>query len=184
MSVANRRLLFAVAAIGLLNIVALSGSALFQSYDAQTHLFFADHYRQAWFSPWEPKWFDGMWVLSYPPLVHQLIALVGAISDVELGYRIVQGAALLLFPLAIRQLAIEMVGPRCARRGWRPHGAPRPGAVSGPPRRGRRERGGLGRGTRPAACRRRRFRIHRALESSAPAWTGSCLSGASAAASW
>lgn len=110
----NRRLLCAIAAIGLLNVIALSAPALFQNYDSQTHLFFADHYRQAWFDPWNAKWFDGMWMFSYPPLVHQLIALVGLFADVELGYRLVQGAALLLFPVAIRQLAIETVGPRYA----------------------------------------------------------------------
>jgi len=29
------------------------------SYDANTHIFFAGHYAQHWFSPWNPKWFAG-----------------------------------------------------------------------------------------------------------------------------
>jgi hypothetical protein len=114
--VTDRRLLAAIVSIGLLNMVALWSAGLLQSYDAQTHLFFADHYLKAWWDPWEPRWFDGMWVISYPPLVHQLIAAIGAITDLDLGYRIVQAVSLLLLPVAVRQLALETVGPRYA--GW------------------------------------------------------------------
>lgn len=46
------------------------------SYDAYTHIFFADHYRRAWFSLWEPRWYGGFSVASYPPLCHQLLALL------------------------------------------------------------------------------------------------------------
>src|SRR5260370_19108298 len=108
----DRRLLIAVVSIGLLNMVALWGDGLLQTYDAKTHLFFADHYLRAWFDPLEPKWFDGMWVFGYPPLVHQLIAAIGSLIGLELGYRIVQALALLLFPVAVRQLAVEIIGPR------------------------------------------------------------------------
>ena len=113
---ADRRLFGAVCAVTLLNIIPLCAPALFRTYDAETHLFFADHYRQAWFSVWEPRWFDGMWVISYPPLVHQLIALFAAIFDMEASYRIIQGLALLAFPFAIYELARETLGRRYA--GW------------------------------------------------------------------
>ncbi len=43
----DRRLVIAVGSIGLLNMVALWGNGLLQTYDAQTHLFFADHYLRA-----------------------------------------------------------------------------------------------------------------------------------------
>src|SRR5437763_17195125 len=112
----DRRLAGAIVAVALLNAVPLFARTLFRTYDAETHAFFADHYRQSWFNLWEPKWFDGMWMLGYPPLVHQLIALVGMITDVETGYRIIQGLALLVFPVAVYQLARETVGRRHA--GW------------------------------------------------------------------
>ena len=112
----DRRLQIATCAVALLNIIPLGASTLFRTYDAETHLFFADHYRQAWFSLWEPRWFDGMWMVGYPPLVHQLIALLGFITDEETGFRIVQGLALLVFPAAIYALARETLGRRYA--GW------------------------------------------------------------------
>ena len=47
------------------------------SYDAYNHMFFGDHYRMDWWSLWEPRWYTGFPINSYPPLVHQLI---GALS--------------------------------------------------------------------------------------------------------
>ena len=41
-----------------------------------SHVFLADHYRRAWFSLWETRWYLGFSMASYPPLVHQLIALI------------------------------------------------------------------------------------------------------------
>ena len=56
------------------------------SWDASTHMFFADHYRRSWFALWEPRWFGGFSVSSYPPLVHQLLALLLLLTN-DVGAR-------------------------------------------------------------------------------------------------
>lgn len=105
------------------------------AFDTYTHVFLADHYRRAWFSLWEPRWYLGFSMASYPPLVHQLIALVswpagwlisflapgpeaypGAFTWVaeEAGFVLVLLGALALLPLALRAFARLFVGPRAA----------------------------------------------------------------------
>ncbi len=59
------------------------------SYDAYTHMFFADHYRRNWFNLWEDRWYGGFSIATYPPLSHQLIALPSFIVGVENSYKIV-----------------------------------------------------------------------------------------------
>ncbi len=103
------------------------------SYDAYTHIFFADHYRGSWWTLWEPRWYLGFSVASYPPLVHQLIALLswpisalitafapepepypGAFRwlGLEAAYVVLLLAVLCAFPLAVREFARVFVGPR------------------------------------------------------------------------
>jgi len=105
------------------------------AFDTYTHIFLADHYRQRWWSLWEPRWYLGFSVASYPPLVHQLIALLSwPISGLvaffapepemfpgafrlfgeEVAFLCVLLVALSLFPLAIREFARLFVGPRAA----------------------------------------------------------------------
>ncbi|MBP7691546.1 MAG: O-antigen ligase family protein [Anaerolineales bacterium] len=105
------------------------------SFDAYVHLFFADHYRQTWWQVWEPRWYLGFSVAAYPPLVHQLIALLAWPLEAlitafapappsypgefrwlgaEAGYVLVLVTALALFPLAVRALARVFGGPRAA----------------------------------------------------------------------
>jgi hypothetical protein len=107
------------------------------AYDTYTHIFFADHYRQNWWSLWEPRWYLGFSMASYPPLVHQLIALLswplnailaafspepepfpGAFRwlSEEAAYVLVLLGVLCLFPFAVRSFARIFVGPRAA--GW------------------------------------------------------------------
>lgn len=107
------------------------------AFDTYTHIFFADHYRQSWWSLWEPRWYLGFSVASYPPLVHQLIALLSwPLSALitafapqaepfpnafrwlgeEAAYVLILLAVLGLFPLAVRDFARVFVGPRAA--GW------------------------------------------------------------------
>ena len=45
------------------------------SYDANFHKFFASHYAQHWFDPWNPKQFTGFSQTSYPPMEQQWVAL-------------------------------------------------------------------------------------------------------------
>ncbi|MBI2847264.1 MAG: hypothetical protein HYX82_05215, partial [Chloroflexi bacterium] len=86
------------------------------TYDGGTHLFFASHYARGWFDPWEERWFGGFFVYSYPPLAHQLIALIGYTQDVEWGYRVVQLAVLAGLPIALWLLTREGFGAGAA--GW------------------------------------------------------------------
>ena len=51
-----------------------------KSYDALIHLFFAEHYASNWSEPWSYKWYTGFTTMSYPPLVHQLLALLSYIA--------------------------------------------------------------------------------------------------------
>lgn len=79
------------------------------SYDAGTHEFFADHYLQSPFGLWDPRWFGGFSVGSYPPLVHQLIAALGAITGVEIAFGAVLLATLVALPFAVWRFARAFV---------------------------------------------------------------------------
>jgi hypothetical protein len=96
------------------NVVPSADEFWLQTYDGETHLFFADHYRRGWWDAWEEKWMQGFWVYGYPPLVHQLIALIGRLSSVEVGYRVVQLSALAAYPLGAWLLAREILGADAA----------------------------------------------------------------------
>ncbi|NJL92469.1 MAG: hypothetical protein HC915_01485 [Anaerolineae bacterium] len=56
------------------------------TYDAYVHIFFADHYARGWFELWEPRWYTGFTMASYPPLTHQLTALISLLSTLPTGY--------------------------------------------------------------------------------------------------
>ncbi|MFV0604790.1 MAG: hypothetical protein ACK5NK_03015 [Niabella sp.] len=59
-----------------------------QTYDAYVHIFFADHYARFWFEPWEYRWYTGFLTISYPPLVHQMIALISKIFPLKIAFSI------------------------------------------------------------------------------------------------
>lgn len=71
------------------------------SYDAYTHIFFADHYRRDWLSLWDTRWYGGFSVTTYPPLSHQLTALLSHTFDTELSYQIMSVASALAFTYSI-----------------------------------------------------------------------------------
>ncbi len=71
------------------------------TWDAETHMFFADHYAIDWFNPWEDRWMTGFWVWGYPPLAHQLIALGSFVMEMDWSYRVVQLGSLVSFPLSM-----------------------------------------------------------------------------------
>ena len=79
-------LLLALAAHAPLLLLQLQAG----SFDANTHMFFADHYAHHWFNPWNEKWFAGFSQTTYPPLVHQLIALFSHVVGLTFAYTIVQ----------------------------------------------------------------------------------------------
>ncbi len=57
-----------------------------KTYDAYVHMFFADHYSRFWFDPNEYRWYTGFLTTSYPPLVHQLIALLSKVFPYKISF--------------------------------------------------------------------------------------------------
>jgi hypothetical protein len=82
------------------------------SYDANTHIFFAGHYANHWFSPWNEKWFGGMSQTTYPPLTHQWIALFSHVFGLTGAYMFVQLIVILLLPVGMYRYARLWVGER------------------------------------------------------------------------
>lgn len=85
----------------ILLAVVFHGSTIFYTlettYDALIHLFFADHYANSWFEPWNYKWYTGFTVQSYPPLVHQTIGALSLIGGLKFGMFTVGLIAIVLF---------------------------------------------------------------------------------------
>lgn len=125
-----------------LNLPLVLSGLPFSSFDAYTHIFFADHYRRTWFDLYEPRWFGGFSVASYPPLTHQLIALLsfpasaatsmlgGTPAEIRfrgeaIGYCLLLLIALAFLPLAVERFAAIFVPARAARTaGWLTVGLP------------------------------------------------------------
>ncbi len=84
------------------------------SYDANTHIFFSAHYAQHWFDPWNEKWFAGFSQTTYPPLVHQWIAIFSKVMTLRLAYMFVQLAVILLLPVGMFRYARLWVNERAA----------------------------------------------------------------------
>lgn len=85
------------------------------SYDAYFHQFFAAHYAQHWFNPWNEKWFTGFSQTTYPPLQHQWMALFAKIGfSLPMAYALVQGIAIVLLPVGMYRFAKLWVGERAA----------------------------------------------------------------------
>jgi hypothetical protein len=94
-------LLIALAVHGPLLLMQLPAG----SYDANVHMFFADHYAHHWFNPWNTKWFGGFSETTYPPLVHQWIALFSHLMGLPMAYMFVQLIAILLLPIGMYRYA-------------------------------------------------------------------------------
>lgn len=84
------------------------------TFDGNTHMFFADHYAHHWFNPWNEKWFAGFSQTTYPPLVHQLIALFSHIVGLTTAYMIVQALIILLLPIGVYRYARLWVNERAS----------------------------------------------------------------------
>ena len=59
------------------------------SYDANLHKFFASHYAQHWFNPWNEKWLAGFSQTTYPPLVHQWLGFFSRLVGLNVAYAVV-----------------------------------------------------------------------------------------------
>jgi len=85
-----------------------------KSYDTNFHIFFASHYVQHWFDPWNAKWYAGFSQTTYPPLTQQWVALVSRLIGLDMGYMAVQLAAILLLVVGVYRFSLLWVSPRAA----------------------------------------------------------------------
>lgn len=96
--------------------LAFHGSSIFftleSTYDALIHLFFADHYANSWFEPWDYRWYTGFTVQGYPPLVHQSIALLSYIGGLKFGMFSVALVAIVLFITGAYRFGLLMTANR------------------------------------------------------------------------
>ncbi|MEW5939505.1 MAG: O-antigen ligase family protein, partial [Chloroflexota bacterium] len=82
------------------------------SYDAYIHIFFGDHYANDWRSLWDARWYAGFTVVSYPPLVHQLIGLFSRLIGLDAAFALILWATLSLYPLAVYSFSRVFLGPK------------------------------------------------------------------------
>ncbi|KKN22221.1 hypothetical protein LCGC14_0917460 [marine sediment metagenome] len=96
--------------------LAFHGSGIFftleSTYDALIHLFFANHYADSWFEPWDYRWYTGFTVQGYPPLVHQTIAMLSYIGGLKFGLFTVGLLAILLFITGAYRFGLVMTANR------------------------------------------------------------------------
>ncbi len=104
--------------VAILIGLVFHGTAMFftleTTYDALIHLFFADHYANSWFEPWNFKWYTGFTVMSYPPLVHQSIALLSMIGGLKFGLFSLTLIAVILFITGIYRFSLLITQNRNA----------------------------------------------------------------------
>ena len=85
-----------------------------ETYDAFVHIFFADHYARSWFEPWDNRWYTGFNVTSYPPLVHQLTALLSFVFGLKKGFVILAICAVQLLIVGAYRFSKLWTTPRAA----------------------------------------------------------------------
>jgi len=110
----NEKLKYALVFAFLINSAVVLTNFQERTYDSYEHIFFADHYRRSWFDTWEPKWYGGFSVTSYPPLAHQTIALLSFFVGLEWAYKLLTLFLLTVFPLAIYKFSKIFVTEKAA----------------------------------------------------------------------
>ena len=85
-----------------------------KSYDTNFHIFFASHYLHHWWDPWNAKWYAGFSQTTYPPLPQQWVAVLSHGVGLEMGYMLVQLAAIVLLVVGVYRFAKLWVSPRAA----------------------------------------------------------------------
>jgi hypothetical protein len=98
----------------LLAIPNLFSGHELRSYDAPVHMFFADHYMKGWFELWDERWYGGFSVASYPPLAHQLLALLSFVLPRALAYSVLTAIFMIVIPLTAGLFARIFVDDRSA----------------------------------------------------------------------
>ncbi len=97
----NRLLVLALVSAFVFHLALILTRVYRWSFDAYTHMFFAEHYVHSWFGLWEPKWFAGFYVNTYPPLTHQCLALFSFVFGLERAYQILTLLLMVLIPIAV-----------------------------------------------------------------------------------
>ncbi|MFT4616835.1 MAG: hypothetical protein ACI89G_000905 [Minisyncoccia bacterium] len=110
------RLRWALGLALLLHGALLTAGSYRGSYDAWVHIFFGDHYARDWFSTWEPRWYTGFTVTSYPPASHQAIGLFSRLIGLEAAFVVLQIAAVLNIVVGVYRFSMLWVSREAA--GW------------------------------------------------------------------
>lgn len=84
------------------------------TYDAYVHIFLADHYARNWWSVWDTRWYTGFTTVSYPPLTHQLTALISKFLSLPTGFMIVMLVATVMTTLGVYRFSRLWVDERPA----------------------------------------------------------------------
>lgn len=105
--------------LAMLGSLAFHGGLLWAgsyrgTYDAYVHIFFADHYARAWWDLWEPRWYTGFTMVSYPPLTHQLTALISKAASLPTGFIVVMVTASVTTTLGVYRFSRLWVDHRPA----------------------------------------------------------------------
>ena len=82
-------LVFLVVIIGLGYHGAILPFSMQSTYDAFVHIFFGYHYSENWFDHWNPAWYTGFIMTSYPPGTHQLIAIFSQVLPLKAAFVVV-----------------------------------------------------------------------------------------------
>jgi hypothetical protein len=92
----------------------LFNGTLWGTYDAFVHIFFADHYARSWFDLWETRWYTGFTMVSYPPLTHQITAVLSRFVGLQMGYVLLMLASIILTVVGVYRFSRLWVGHRPA----------------------------------------------------------------------
>lgn len=105
---------FILMAVLLVHLPLMVMKLPLKSYDTNFHIFFASHYLQHWFDPWNTKWYAGFSQATYPPLPQQWVAVVSHLMGLEYAYMAVQLVAILLLAVGVYRFSLLWVSPRAA----------------------------------------------------------------------
>ncbi len=82
----SRQYYLAAILLGLLFHGTVMAFTVENTYDAYVHMFFGGHYAETWFETWNYKWYTGFTMTSYPPLVHQIIAILSKVVGLKMAF--------------------------------------------------------------------------------------------------
>ena len=84
------------------------------TYDNWSHMFYASHYMNSWFDTYDPRWFGGISVTSYAPLVTQIIALGGFVIGLEKTSVILTLGVMITLPISVYYFCKNFLSSRKA----------------------------------------------------------------------